>query len=119
MFAVEKHKWLRMYANDFRRRFINLLAFEFCTFRVDLVLSVMQMRLPKSSTGSSMNLDVFLSTLHSFLDTMTRAQLLEHVSDYDLARLQLYTQNLVDHHLVTDLLPPLARLFYTCGACAD
>ena len=50
---------------------------------------------------------------------MTRTQLLEHVSDHDLARLQLYTQNLVDHHLVTDLLPPLARLFCTYGACAD
>jgi len=43
---------------------------------------------------------------------LTHAQLREHVTDKDLRRLELYTKNLVDHHLVTDLLPPLARLYF-------
>lgn len=32
--------------------------------------------------------------------------------DYDLRRLESYTRNLVDYHLILDLVPSLARLFY-------
>ena len=32
--------------------------------------------------------------------------------DYDLRRLESYTRNLVDYHLILDLVPALARLFY-------
>merc|ERR1719436_138555 len=36
-----------------------------------------------------------------------------HVSPYDIKRLELYSNNMADHHLVTDLLPALAKLVIT------
>ena len=36
----------------------------------------------------------------------------QHFIDYDLRRLESYTRNLVDYHLILDLVPVLARLYY-------
>jgi N-acetyltransferase 10 len=35
-----------------------------------------------------------------------------HLTQYDLKRLNLYSQNMVDYHLIMDLLPTIARLFF-------
>ena len=35
-----------------------------------------------------------------------------HFSAHDLKRLELYARNMVDHHMVTDLLPTLGRLVF-------
>jgi N-acetyltransferase 10 len=34
------------------------------------------------------------------------------MTSYDLKRLDMYSHNMVDHHLVTDLIPNLARLYF-------
>ncbi len=34
------------------------------------------------------------------------------LSGHDLKRLQAYSNNLVDYHLILDLLPPLARTYF-------
>jgi tRNA(Met) C34 N-acetyltransferase TmcA len=39
----------------------------------------------------------------------------EQISPYDMKRLELYGNNMADYHLVTDLLPNLARLFFLFG----
>ncbi len=31
---------------------------------------------------------------------------------YDIKRLEMYSQNLVDYHLVIDLVPEIARLYF-------
>jgi N-acetyltransferase 10 len=36
-----------------------------------------------------------------------------YLTPHDLKRLELYGRNLCDHHLVTDLLPMIARLYFT------
>ena len=36
-----------------------------------------------------------------------------HVSLFDLKRLESYSKNLVDFHLIMDLVPTLARLYFT------
>ncbi|CAF5187373.1 unnamed protein product, partial [Rotaria magnacalcarata] len=36
----------------------------------------------------------------------------QNFTDYDLRRLESYTRNLVDYHLILDLVPILAKLFY-------
>merc|ERR1712083_972612 len=41
------------------------------------------------------------------------ALLTAHVTLYDVKRLELYSNNMADHHLVTDLLPALAKLVIT------
>lgn len=39
-----------------------------------------------------------------------------HVSLFDLKRLESYSKNLVDFHLVMDLVPTLARLYFSRSA---
>lgn len=34
------------------------------------------------------------------------------LTQYDIKRLEMYCNNLVDYHLVVDLLPTLARLYF-------
>ena len=46
------------------------------------------------------------------ISDLTRDELAVYYSSYDLKRLELYSQNLVDYHLVMDLLPTLAKLYY-------
>ncbi|VDP03494.1 unnamed protein product [Soboliphyme baturini] len=43
---------------------------------------------------------------------LNREELSVHFSNYDLKRLEMYSLNLVDHHLITDLLPLVARLVF-------
>ena len=35
-----------------------------------------------------------------------------HMSHHDLKRLELYARNMVDHHMIGDILPTLARLLF-------
>ncbi len=37
------------------------------------------------------------------------------INPYDMKRLELYGNNMADYHLVTDLLPNLARLYFLYG----
>ena len=43
---------------------------------------------------------------------LSHSELIQHLTQYDLKRLQLYSQNMVDYHLIIDLLPVLARLHF-------
>ena len=38
---------------------------------------------------------------------------------YDIKRLEMYAQNLVDYHLVIDLVPEMAKLYFTNKLGAD
>jgi N-acetyltransferase 10 len=35
-----------------------------------------------------------------------------HLSHHDLKRLELYARNMVDHHMIVDILPIIARLVF-------
>lgn len=34
------------------------------------------------------------------------------MNSYDIKRLEMYSNNLVDYHLITDLMPSLARMYF-------
>ncbi|XP_050303740.1 RNA cytidine acetyltransferase [Anthonomus grandis grandis] len=91
----ESLTWLTAYWADFRRRFINLLAYQFKTFSPSLALGVL--------TNKSVKLES---------RDLTKQELDIHITRYDLKRLEMYSKNLVDYHLIMDLLPILARLFF-------
>ncbi|RNA32850.1 N-acetyltransferase 10-like [Brachionus plicatilis] len=81
---------------NFRRRFISLLGFQFKVFLPSLCLSLMKQdiypeKIKKISKEES--------------DTL--------FNSYDFKRLEMYAQNLVDYHLVIDLVPDIARLYYS------
>ena len=40
------------------------------------------------------------------------SEIQQRVTGHDLKRLQSYASNLADHHLITDLMPSLAYLFF-------
>lgn len=103
--------------SDFRRRFVQLLSYQFSEFHPSLAMSLLQLKKAKKndSEGESFNGDYWgLGDVTSFyvLSDLSYQELLVHLSHYDIKRLELYSQNLVDHHLITDLLPIVARLYF-------
>lgn len=95
--TIKPSDWLTEFANDFQRRFLNLLAFQFRTLPVSLALDVVNSCSRPASTNQVMSLE----------------QLRCHLSPHDVQRLVLYSRSLVDYHLVTDLMPVVARLLFT------
>ncbi|KZC10103.1 N-acetyltransferase 10 [Dufourea novaeangliae] len=91
----EDAKWLQDYWNDFRRRFVTLLSFSFNTYTSPLALSILMNK-----------------TITSEVTTLNKDTLDVHFTSYDLKRLSMYSNNMADYHLVMDLLPPLARLYF-------
>ncbi|XP_076620661.1 RNA cytidine acetyltransferase l(1)G0020 [Colletes latitarsis] len=88
-------RWLQSYWIDFRRRFIALLSFPFNAYSSSLALSIL---INKAITPE--------------ITTLTKDVLDVYFTSYDLKRLAMYSNNMVDYHLIMDLLPPLARLYF-------
>ncbi|ELT91505.1 hypothetical protein CAPTEDRAFT_195329 [Capitella teleta] len=92
--------WMKEYFRDFRRRFISLLSYQFRAFTPQTALSVLQQKGFKEEPGR-----------------MSVQELHMHLTQYDLKRLNLYSQNMVDYHLIMDLMPMLGRLFFQNQMC--
>ncbi|CAJ1056420.1 RNA cytidine acetyltransferase [Xyrichtys novacula] len=91
----EQSQWLSAFWKDFRRRFLSLLSYQFSSFHPSLALSILQNRKSKEETS-----------------TLTSSELATHFSPYDLKRLELYSRSMVDYHLIMDLVPTVARMFF-------
>ncbi|CAF3764458.1 unnamed protein product [Rotaria sordida] len=87
--------WLFSYYQDFRRRLISLLGFQFRIFTPGMVLNLIQQ-----------------AVYPEIKEEFTVSLIEQNFTDYDLRRLESYTRNLVDYHLILDLIPILAKLFY-------
>lgn len=92
----EGAQWLPQLWADFRRRFLSLLGYQFRVLKPATALSVLRNPLEDSVQPRVPSL----------------AEVEREFTAYDLRRLELYARNLVDHHLVTDLLPALARMHF-------
>ncbi|KAF8368319.1 nath-10 [Pristionchus pacificus] len=91
-------EWLSSFSSQFRTRFINLLPSSFCHFPSTLALSILQLR-NKEIEGSITR------------RVLTRNEIGVVLSDNDLGRLSSFTHNLIDHRLIADIVPTLAKLF--------
>ncbi|XP_061139728.1 RNA cytidine acetyltransferase isoform X1 [Syngnathus typhle] len=91
----QQSHWLSAFWKDFRRRFLSLLSYQFSNFNPSLALSILQNKGAKEAT-----------------DTLSASELAAHFSPYDLKRLELYSRSMVDYHLIMDLVPTMARLFF-------
>ncbi|GKY97362.1 hypothetical protein MPSEU_000694600 [Mayamaea pseudoterrestris] len=89
--------WIASFTQDVKRRFISLLAGAFRDLDIRLSVSVLD-TLHESKTNQSSKITAdeldFLCTPH------------------DLKRLEQYGRNLCDHHLVTDLMSIISRLYF-------
>lgn len=87
--------WLLAYYADFRRRLVNLLGYQFRNFRPSLGMTLLQQ-----------------AHFEEINSPLTRSELAIYLSDHDLKRLEMYSQNLVDYHLIMDLLPTISSLYF-------
>lgn len=93
--------WLPAFTRDFHRRFLSLLSFNFRTFPSVLALSV------DESAGA-----IFRNHSSHSTTPLTRSTLDALFSPHDLARLDSYAANMLDYHVILDLLPSLATLYF-------
>ena len=84
--------WLNEFNEDFKRRFVALCGYQFKTLSISLSLNILEpgkdTATPKNSSGSN------------------------YVSPYDLKRLESYANNMLDYHMILDLIPGLSRAFF-------
>jgi N-acetyltransferase 10 len=93
---------------DFARRFLSLLGGPFRELSCTLSLSIADVAMNGTSNGSSNNNTTQRLPQQERVDAgAVNSMFLPH----DLKRLDAYARNLVDYHMVADLLPTLAHLF--------
>ncbi|CAJ2676937.1 unnamed protein product [Trifolium pratense] len=86
---------------DFRQRFAKLLASTFRDMEYKLAMSIID---PKINFTEQ---EPIKETTDSFLRSVK-----EHLSPHDMKRLEAYVDNLVDFHLILDLVPALSHLYF-------
>lgn len=95
--------WLGSYAKDFHKRFLSLLSYQFRTFG-----SVQALALDESATvGINLLEDAEKAR------ALDKAGLDELFTPFDLKRLDSYANNMLDYHVILDLMPSIALLFFT------
>ncbi|KAL8909839.1 MAG: hypothetical protein Q9171_004863 [Xanthocarpia ochracea] len=94
--------WLGAFARDFHKRFLSLLSYQFRTFPSVLALSI----------NESANIGARLDT-ESSPRPLTRVDLDGVFSPFDLKRLESYANNMLDYHVIIDMIPSIAFLYFT------
>ncbi|GAB2220812.1 hypothetical protein Droror1_Dr00008485 [Drosera rotundifolia] len=97
----DKWDFFSPFYHDFRQRFCRLLPQTFRQMDYKLAMSILDPKLnfTESETVAS-NIDEFLKSINEFL------------SPHDMKRVQAYTDNLADFHLILDLVPILVSLYF-------
>jgi N-acetyltransferase 10 len=93
-----ENKWLQEFAKDFHKRFLHLLSYDFKKFTASKALNIME---------SAKAVD------HGEVEQLTKDQLDSLFSPFDLKRLESYANNLLDYHVIVDLLPPISLLYFS------
>ncbi|KAL8995500.1 MAG: hypothetical protein Q9188_006793 [Gyalolechia gomerana] len=93
--------WLGAFARDFHKRFLSLLSYQFRTFPSVLALSIHE----SANNGAKLDTSTPLRPL-------TKAELGEQFSPFDLKRLDSYANNMLDYHVTIDMVPQIAFLFF-------
>ncbi|KIM30804.1 hypothetical protein M408DRAFT_21631 [Serendipita vermifera MAFF 305830] len=90
--------WLTEFAKDFRARFISLLSYRFREFGSVLGLQVLE-----AANGGTRDPDGH---------ELESKELAVLISSFDIKRLESYANNMLDYHVILDLLPTLAGLYF-------
>ncbi|KAF4610814.1 hypothetical protein D9613_007060 [Agrocybe pediades] len=90
--------WLNEFAKDFRRRFLTLLSYKFREFGSVTALSILE----AANAGIKDDSETDLSP----------QELAMRFTPFDLKRLESYANNMLDYHVVLDLLPSVADLYF-------
>lgn len=93
--------WLGAFSRDFQRRFLQLLSYQFRTFPAITALGIDE----SANMGAKLD-DVPTSSL-------SKAELDRMLTPFDLKRLESYANNMLDYHVILDLMPAIANLYFT------
>ncbi|KAJ6520530.1 GNAT acetyltransferase 2-domain-containing protein [Mycena sanguinolenta] len=101
--SSESPEWLGEFAKDFRRRFLSLLSYKFREFGSVTALSILEAVNSglKAADADSSKTRVLNSTELSYL-----------LTPFDLKRLEAYANNMLDYHVILDLVPAIAPLYF-------
>jgi N-acetyltransferase 10 len=94
--------WLGAFARDFHRRFLNLLSYQFRTFPSVTSLSI------DAAAGTGEKLDPSTPP-----KPLTKLELDELFSPFDLKRLDKYADQMLDYHVIMDMLPTISTLYFS------
>ncbi|KRY23686.1 Trehalase, partial [Trichinella patagoniensis] len=94
--------WLIAYWTDFRRRFISLLSNPFSHFPAPLALGIL----------AKPNLQILNAQAATETTPLDRKELAVYFTNHDLKRIEMYSRNLIDHHLIVDLVPSIGKLYF-------
>jgi N-acetyltransferase 10 len=103
--------WLSAFLGDTRRRFIALLGGSFRDVEIRLAIAALENMGDAPSVKESQ--DAMVARRGASSSKIAADELDLFLTPHDLKRLELYGRNLCDHHLVTDLLPAVGRLYFT------
>lgn len=90
--------WLQEFSKDFHKRFLQLMSYEFKKFSCIQALNIIE--------------SIEVGEGQRQVKPLTRDQLDDVLSPFDLKRLESYANNLLDYHVIVDLLPLLAHLYF-------
>jgi N-acetyltransferase 10 len=94
--------WVAAFAKDFQKRFLSLLSYQFRSFPSVTSLSIEE----SASHGADLDTDLQATPV-------TKAELDALFSPFDLKRLDSYANNMLDYHVILDMLPSIATLYFT------
>lgn len=101
--------WLPAFVGDTKRRVLSLLSGPFRSMNVRLAMAVLE----NLNNGASPTDETALQKrTGSSTGKIGVDELNYFLTAHDMKRLELYGRNLCDHHLVTDLLPAVACLYF-------
>ncbi|KZS93422.1 DUF699-domain-containing protein [Sistotremastrum niveocremeum HHB9708] len=100
--SVGELDWLREFSKDFRRRFLSLLSFKFREFGCVTALSVLE----------ATNAGVKIGEDNLAANDIQATELSILLTPFDLKRLESYANNMLDYHVVLDLMPIVAKLYF-------
>ena len=98
--------WVSSYFVDFKRRMLSLLGYDFRHLSCALGFQFIGHRNPNQGQAGEAQENTEL------IQTINKDDLAELISPFDLKRLDQYSKNMVDFHLIMDLLPTIAKLFF-------
>ena len=96
--------WLDAFVNDSKRRFLSLLAGSFREMGIRTAISVLDRMWETKNVSERSGV--------ASVGRISAEELGFLMTPHDMKRLEQYGRNLCDHHLITDLLPVVARMYF-------
>lgn len=101
---VGNPQWLKPFIEDFKQRFVSLLNGPFREMELSLALTILGPKLAYSEVESQEGIKIGVTV--NGVDG-------KPLSVYDHKRLQSYGNNVIDYHMIMDLVPCLARSYFS------